>query len=258
MIRAIIVDDEGRGRKTLEKLLERFCSDVDVVASVDSVDAALVEIALHRPDLIFLDIEMPFESGFDLLDMLADERPEVIFTTAYDQYALRAAKSSALDYLLKPIASDELIVAVEKARKRLRTGARQENTQQPSPAPEPRLSPRDPKEAAQDRQRVAIPTDDGLILVRIDDIIRCTAEGCYTRLYMLDSGEILVSRTLKDFEDLLPETCFVRVHHSHLINLQHAKKYIRSDGGKLVMCDNTTVLVSRRKKDELMRRLMQM
>lgn len=247
MIRAMIVDDEGRGRKTLEKLLERLCPDVEVVASVESVDDALSAIRSLHPDLLFLDVEMPFESGFDLLDLLPDARPEVIFTTAHDQYALRAAKSSALDYLLKPIAGDELIAAVAKARKRLQTTL---------PADREAAQRSSSKEV--DRSRIAIPTDDGLILARIDDVIRCMAEGCYTRLHMLDGGEILVSRTLKEFEELLPAISFVRIHHSHLINLQHVKKFLRSDGGKVIMCDNSTVLVSRRKKDELMQRLLQM
>jgi two-component system LytT family response regulator len=247
MIRALIVDDEGRGRKTLERLLERFCPDVEIIGSVESVDAALVAIETERPDLLFLDIEMPFESGFDLLDLLSEARPEVVFTTAHDQYALRAAKASALDYLLKPIASDELVAAVAKARKRLRPGG---------PAdPDAAVLKRNLADAGADINRLAIPTDEGLTFVRVDDIIRCTAESCYTRLHMLDGTEILVSRTLKEFEKMLPEILFVRVHHSHLINLQHAKKYLRSDGGTIVMCDNSSVLVSRRKKDELMRRL---
>lgn len=250
MIRAIIVDDESRGRRTLEKMLARFCADVEIVASVQSVDAALSAIRSHQPDLLFLDIEMPYESGFDLLELLSDARPEVIFTTAYGQYALRAAKSSALDYLLKPIAGDELMAAVAKARKRLQNG--RESGQETSS-----MKQAIPGRDTTDR-RIAIPTDDGLILVRSDDIIRCTAEGCYARLHMLDGCEMLVCRTLKEFEEMLPATFFVRVHHSHLINLQHAKKYLRSDGGKVIMCDNATVLVSRRKKDELMRRLLQM
>jgi two-component system LytT family response regulator len=262
-MRAIIVDDESRGRRTLEKLLIRFAPDVEIVASAESVDTALLAIKEHHPQLLFLDIEMPFESGFDLLELLPDPRPEVIFTTAYDQYALRAVKSGALDYLLKPISGDELAAAIAKARRRIGNAPRADDDRTDhhhdgDDTPEERSSGQPFRKASPERRRVVIPSDDGLIVVRADDIIRCTADGCYTRLHLLDGGEILVSRTLKEFEDLLPETFFVRIHHSHLINLQHMKKYLRSDGGKVLMCDNTIVLVSRRKKDELMRRLLRM
>lgn len=250
MLRAIIVDDEERGRQTLERLLERFCSDVNVIDSVDSVDAALSAIEHHRPELLFLDIEMPFENGFDLLDLLPESRPEVIFTTAYDQYALRAAKSSVIDYLLKPIGGEELVAAVAKARRRVRNAFRDsEEIDIPSstlPA------------GTGERRRLAIPTDEGLLLVRIQDIVRCVAERCYTRLHMLDGREILVSGTLKEFEEQLPASCFARVHHSHLINLEHVRKYSRNDGGKIIMCDNAAVLVSRRRKEELVQRLLRM
>ncbi len=247
MIRAIIIDDERIGRETLESLLSDCCPDVAVVAQADSIEAGRAAITKHDPDLVFLDIEMPFGNGFELLEALPGARFEVIFTTAYDQYAIRAIRFSALDYLLKPIDRDELIAAVAKARKRL-SGSRVLNQNL-------EVLLENLRHTASEHNKIALPTDDGLILVQVTQIIRCEADGNYTRFYLAGGEAMLVSKTLKEFETLLAEMNFLRIHHSHLVNVSHVRKYVRGEGGLVVMSDSTSVPVSRRKKDELIRRL---
>lgn len=247
MIRAIIIDDERIGRETLQSLLKQYCPNVSVVAQADSVDGGRRAIATHDPDLVFLDIEMPFGNGFELLDGIADARFEVIFTTAYDQYAIRAIRTAALDYLLKPIDRDELVSAVEKAEKKT-GGARSLNLNL-------EVLLENLKHATSEHSKIALPTDDGLTLVGVNDIIRCEADGNYTRFFLQNREQLIVSKTLKDFETLLGEMNFLRVHHSHLVNIDHVKKYVRGEGGVVIMSDTAAVPVSRRKKEELIRRL---
>ncbi len=247
MIRAMIVDDEPGGREILLDLLGRYCPSVEVVDSAHSAPAALDKIRLHRPDLLFLDIEMPFGSGFDLLDSLDDHPVEVIFTTAYDHYAIRAIRYSALDYLLKPIDRDDLVEAVRRTERRIaaqnRAGGSLKQIVQ---------SVRD---AGNDDTRLALVANDSVTMVPIADIIRCQAEANYTRFHLRNGTTILMARTLKDYEIALHERGFVRVHNSHLINLDHIRKYIRGEEGKVVMSDGSTVAVSRRRKEEFRRRL---
>lgn len=247
MINAVIIDDERIGRETLIRLLEQYCPNITVVATADSVANAKVVIAKHRPHLVFLDIEMPFSSGFELLKETHAEKFEVIFTTAYDQYAIRAIRSSALDYLLKPIDRDELIAAVAKAEQKL---SGQNHLSQSLEVLLENL-----KHATTEHSKIALPTDDGLILVHVQNIIRCEADGNYTRFFMQGREELLVCKTLKEFDAILTEMNFLRVHHSHLVNIGHVKKYVRGEGGQVIMSDTATVPVSRRKKDELIRKL---
>lgn len=247
MIRAIIVDNERRGRETLATLLKRHCPAVDVLASVNSVGNAVTAMQEHHPDLIFLDVEMPFENGFDLLKKTGDLSYEVIFTTAYDRYAIPAIKSDALDYLLKPIDRDELMGAVEKARVKLVEKSR--------PDHEFEVLLENLRKANAAHHRIALPTSDGLTCVQITDVIRCEAVDNYTRFYLLSGEVLLITRTLKEFDRTLSDMGFLRVHNSHLINLHHTRKYIRGDGGHVIMCDNSTVIISRRKRDELIQRL---
>ncbi|MDB5035842.1 MAG: hypothetical protein JWQ98_3083 [Chlorobi bacterium] len=239
MIRSVIVDDERRSRETLSTLLEQYCPAIEVITFADSVESGERVIRSERPDLLFLDVEMPYGSGFDLLRSLQGLRFEVIFTTAHSQYAIKAIKSSALDYLMKPIDRDDLVNAVERARKKLSAPT----------GPEPETAP------GIERNRIALPSFDGLILVDISTIIRCEAHGNYTTFHFEHRDQILVARTLKEFDIMLGDLNFFRVHHGHLINLQHIRKYVRGEGGHVIMNDNTMVAVSRRRKVDLMKRL---
>lgn len=254
MIRTIIIDDERKGRETLLQLLKNYCPEVEVVASVNSVRTAVDAMNEYHPDLILLDVEMPSGNGFELLEKTSDLHYEVIFTTAYDQYAIPAIKSDALDYLLKPIDRDELINAVSKAQNRIT--AKRTLIEGAADASPKHRGETHRGEGEHDQKKIILSTSEGLTPVRIQDIVRCRAEANYTRFYMCDRSEILVSRTLKNFEAILSNNGFVRVHYSHLVNMQHVTKYIRGEGGQVIMSDGATVMVSRRRKDELMRELM--
>lgn len=247
MVQAIIIDDERIGRETLESLIGKYCPTVNVIAVADSVRSGWRAIDEHHPDLVFLDIEMPNGSGMELLKNIGEPGFEVIFTTAYQQYAIQAIKLGALDYLLKPIDRDDLIAAVRKVEKKLSA---------PRAADE-RLDTilRGLTNATGEHRKLALPTDEGLIMVHLHDIVRCEADGNYTH-FVLSSGEtLLISRTLKEYDRLLSSMDFIRVHNSHLVNLDHVKRYKRGEGGEVVMSDNREIPVSRRKKNELIRRL---
>ena len=245
-MQAIIVDDELLSRKTLSKMLERYCPEVEVIAFCENGKSALHLLQDQQPDILFLDIEMPEMDGFELIEQLQDINFEIIFTTAYDEFALKAFQVSAMDYLLKPIDSEQLIKAVQKVRERQTqlTSKVQVDLLLTSLQSEKGLFP-----------KLAIPSIEGLEFVDVKDIIRCEANKNYTFIYTTDGNKFLFSKTLKDIEILLPPQIFFRVHQSHLINLNLVKKYIRGSGGEIVMNDGTHVQVSRAKKPLLMERI---
>jgi two-component system LytT family response regulator len=246
MIKAIIVDDEEKSRVTLNRLVSDYCPDIKIAELCDSVDTAQKAVEKHDPDLVFLDIEMPFHNGFVLLERISNPRFEVIFTTAYDHYAIKAIKFSALDYLLKPVDTDELVSAVEKINeKRI-------SPQTHLPDFELLLSNLKLKGKT---AKIAIPTFEGLQMVNADDIVRCTADESYTQISLANGTRLMVSRILKEYEELLSDLNFFRVHNSTLINLTHVVKYIKGDGGYVLMSDGESVEVARRKKNELLSRL---
>jgi two-component system LytT family response regulator len=246
-MRAVIVDDERRSREMLSTLLEKHCPEISVTATAESVETALDCIRTHHPDLLFLDIEMPYGSGFDLLENIRGEQCRVIFTTAYDQYAIKAIKYCALDYLLKPIDHEELMQAVARAQREIGTQERSlETLLQSLTSRQHRIS------------RIALPTADELIFVQVDEIVRCEAAGNYTTFHLHNGRTILVARPLKEYDTLLAELNFFRVHHSHLVNLNYVEKYIKGEGGYVVMSDRSHVMVSRRRKEELIRALSQL
>lgn len=247
MIRSIIVDDEQIGRELLAELLARHCPNVSVLAQADSVARAREAIERHRPDLVFLDIQMPVSNGFQLLEDRPEAAFEVVFTTAFEQYAVRAIKASALDYLLKPINRDELIAAVERAERKLNAV--------PGFGPNLETLLETLRRPNAEPSKLALPTEEGLILVRLADVVRCEAEGSYTWFHLVGGGRRLVSRPLKEFDLLLADMNFMRVHHSHMVNIDHIARYVRGEGGEVVMSDGSTVMVARRKKEELMRLL---
>jgi two-component system LytT family response regulator len=247
MIRSIIVDDELRGRQTLQNLLAESCPNVEVLALCESVAAAREAIALHKPQLVFLDVEMPQENGFALLEEAEHINFDVIFTTAHSHHAIKAIKLSALDYLLKPIDIDELVAAVEKvAAKKPASGAKHIQMLLQNTA-----------EKEKQQEKIALPTTDGYVFVRLSDILRCDAHGSYTMFYFTDGETLLVCKNLKEFEDLLTDLNFFRVHHSHIVNMSHIQRYLRGDGGTVVLKDGSQVEVARRKKEQFLQALMQ-
>ncbi len=246
MIKTIIVDDEEKSRITLNNLVTKHCPELQIVDLCDSVASAEKSIALHSPELIFLDIEMPFENGFTLLEKIKNPPFRVIFTTAYGQYAIKAIKYSALDYLLKPVDVDELKNAVVKCgdNKKL-IGDRSDEFEMLMSA----------LKLKSKSAKIAVPTFEGLQMINANEIVKCIADESYTHITLTNGTKLVVSRILKEFEDLLCDLNFLRVHNSSLINLTHVKKYIKGDGGYVIMSDDETVEVSRRKKNELLSRL---
>jgi two-component system LytT family response regulator len=246
MINAVIIEDEKKSMEVLHALVSANCPDVNIVGSADSVSSGVDLIKKATPKLIFLDIEMADGSGFDLLERVGSNNYDVIFTTASDAHALKAIKFSAIDYLLKPIDGDELKAAVDKLKDRKPSDASLENL---------RFLLQNFKQPSQQYSKITLPTGNAYEIVNVKDIIRCEADGSYTTFFLESKKKLLVSASLKHYEDLLPEEDFIRVHHHHLINMSHVVRYLKTDGGYAVMSDGTQIEISRRKKEAFLARL---
>jgi len=220
-----------------------FCPDVEVVATAQKPEDAILFIRQHKPDVIFLDIEMPRMNGFRMLDELGELDFEIIFTTAYNHYAVDAIRISAFDYLMKPVAIKELQNALERLAK-----YRQTHTRDKLDVLRQSLSPNKSQE-----EKIAIPTNEGLEFIPIKNILHIESSSNYSRIFLTDGKNILVTKLLKDFEDILEPYNFFRVHNSHLINLAYIKKYIRGEGGQVEMQNGDVIDVARRKKEEFIR-----
>ncbi|MCE3280068.1 MAG: response regulator transcription factor [Bacteroidetes bacterium] len=244
--KAIIVDDELGARESLSKMLEKYCKNIEVVAKADNMMNAFIEITNHKPDLVFLDIEMPNGNAFDLLERFKEINFNIIFVTAYDHYAIKAIKFSAIDYILKPVDPEELVNAVSRFE------SQHENKQSLDKKFKTLLSNVKPENKL---KKVGIPDGDGLIFINLADIIRCDSDGNYTYFILTSGKKIIVSRTLGEYEQMFMDDNFFRVHRSHLINLEHVKKYIKGEGGYVIMSDNSQVEVSRRNKNEFLEKL---
>lgn len=245
MANAVIIDDEPRNNRILRKMLEDFCPQVKVIGEAENAELGVQVIRELNPELVFLDIEMPYGNAFDLLDRLKPVRFEVIFVTAFNDYSLKAFRYSALDYLLKPVNIEELQGAVKRAVEKVRSKHLQsqievllQNMNKPDPS----------------TQKLALPSREGLVFIVIGDIIRCEANGGYTYFHMQNNERIISAKNIKEYEDLLPEKLFFRVHHSHLINLNCIKKYHRGRGGFVEMSDGAHIEVATRRKDEFLAR----
>ncbi len=243
-ITAVLVDDEEKCLHMLEWELNQYCPNVQIVAKCTSSKDGLLAIQQNNPDVVFLDIEMPYMNGFEMLERLPNPSFEVVFTTAYDQFAVRAFKLSAIDYLLKPIVTEDLKNAVEKIKKKKSLGADQKQL-------EILFSEINRGNKPLKVSRIALPTMEGLIFLQIDQIVYCKSDGSYTKVFLQDDKSLLISRTLKELEDMLSNQLFFRVHNSFLINLNCIRKYVKSDGGYLIMSNGDRAKVSRSKKDEL-------
>ena len=245
MIKAVIVDDEPFCCSSLVILLERYCPEVKVTGIYHSGDDALQAIPEHHPQIVFLDIEMPGMNGFEMLEKLPAIDFEIIFTTSYDQYAIKAIRFSALDYLLKPIDREELQKAVQKVIER-------------SPHPFPQqleILLQKIHQPISSAQKIALPSMEGLQMIDVNSIISCASDSNYTIFFIRNKKKIVVSRTLKEIEEMLEEYPFLRVHNSYLINLNEIDKYVKGEGGYLVMSDGSTIDVSRSKKETLLNKL---
>lgn len=239
-IKAFIVDDEVNSRETLRSMIEKYYPHVKIIGEADGAITAISRIKKTEIDVLFLDISMPDGSGFYVLEQLQPIKFDVIFTTAYDKFAIRAIKTSALDYLLKPIDPDELAVAIGKAveMKNKRSTNYEillEN-----------LNPRNEK------KKIMLNTFEGMHMVYMKDIVRCEADDYYTRYFLNDGKVIMVSKTLKETEETLDDKDFIRTHKSHIVNISYVKTFVRNDGGYLVLKNGEKIPVSRRKKDEVL------
>lgn len=249
MIRALLVDDSSRSLKTLRYLLTQFCPQVEIVGEVTSVEEAFTQYTLLRPNLLFLDIEMPRESGFDLLLKLKDysQNFQVIFVTAFDHFALKAIKFCALDYILKPVDHQELIKAVIRAEELIKPQKADnqhylqflENIQTPN----------------SHLHKIAMPTTNGYKFIPVNQIVRCEADGNYVRICLKNEPSFLATRRLKELEDVLDPEKFVRVHRSHVINLDFVEQFLRSEGGVVFMSDGTQISVARAHRAQLLKSL---
>ena len=239
-MRAVTIDDHPEIRATILSILKRSTNDVQIVGEAGGVIQGLKLIKSKKPDLIFLDVEMPDGTGFDLLSLLDDEKVKVIFITSHDEFAIKAFKFSAIDYVLKPILEDELVEAIEKAKRlhdsKSRIETLIENQQNQT-------------------NRLVLSDQKVTYLVETNEIIRCEADGNYTTFYLTDKRKVVVSKTIKSYEALLGDLGFFRTHQSHLINLKHFDRYDRSEGGIIHMKNKDQVPLAIRKKEALFNQL---
>lgn len=239
---AVIIEDEKQAVIALKQELKETCPEVVIKGDASTVKSGIKLILDEQPEIVFLDVQLKDGTGFDLLHEIGEYNFKVIFTTAYSEYAIQAIKISALDYLLKPIQSNQLSIAIQKV---LKSNLDSMKTQIASLIHNRDASPLGKK--------IALPTSQGISLYAFDSIIRIQSEGNYSAIYLDDDKKIIVAKTLRDFEELLMDHGFVRIHHSHLINLHHLAKYYSKDGGYVVMQNNETIPVSKRKKAELLK-----
>lgn len=245
MIRAVIIDDEINCVESLVFDLQKYCAEVEIAEACTSPKAGLVAIRKHKPDLVFLDVQMPWMNGFEMLEVLGQISFAIIFTTAYDQFAAKAFRLSAVDYLLKPVDINDLKEAVNKAADKIgqRTGtANIDNLLHNINKPEV-------------KQRIAFAGREGYEFVEIGSIIYAQAEGAYTHVFLTGKRKIVISRTLSDIEEMLPATGFHRIHHSSVVNLNHVTHFLKTDGGYVVLDNGEKLIVSKSKKEGLMERL---
>ena len=238
-IRVIIVDDEINGRENLRAVLQTYCPEVEIVGEADSAMSAIELIQELKPSLIFLDIEMPGGDGFKVLEFFKRPSFQVVFVTAYDQYAIKAIRFSALDYILKPIDIMLVKAAIDRHQQ-----AKEEDT---------RLQQfLDNKQLPNASKRIALPLADKIHYVEVQDIISCKGEASYSTIYTTEGKKYLVSKPLIEYEDILADYGFLRTHKSHIVNRSHISTFIKSDGGYLLMSDGSNIPVSRRKKEAVL------
>lgn len=246
IIKTIVIEDESKSRSMLVNMIQKVNSNLQIVGEAISVNDGIEKIKALKPDLVFLDVSMPDGTGFDLLEKVQGQKFELIFATASDQYAIKAIKYSACDYLLKPIDIEELKSAIDKVISKKNESPNMDNLN---------FLIQHLKKSDDNFQKITLPTGNAYEIVAIKDIIRCEADASYTTFYLVDKRKILVSLGLKHYEELLPTNDFIRVHHQHLINMNHVIRYLKEDGGYAIMVDGSKIELSRRKKDHFLEKL---
>lgn len=247
MLTALIVDDESKSRKSLRQKLEEYCTGIEVIGEAINGQEGFSKITETAPDIVFLDIEMPVMNGLQLAEMLNHYTGAIIFTTAYNEYAINAFKYSAFDYLLKPVDIRELQDTLKRLNTKVAQNKKTDSTEKQLLLLQQYLS----GQKAQ-MKKIAVNTQEAVHLIELNDIIRLEASSNYTNLYFADGKHLLASKTLGEFEQMLPDNNFFRVHHSSIINLKHVKRYLKSDGGSIEMSDGAFVDISRRKKEDFL------
>jgi two-component system LytT family response regulator len=245
MIKAIIIDDEQHCIDALKADLQKNCDNVEIAATCLSGKEGIFAIKKYKPRLIFLDVEMPWMNGFEMLEMLDHIDFCIIFTTAYDKFAAKAFRISAIDYLLKPVDANDLKIAVKKAEEKILAAEGAINIQNLL---------HNLRQPAQ-HQKIAFPGRDGYEFAQVNSILYCSAEGAYTRVIFNDKRNLLISKTLGDIEEMLPTEIFIRIHHSTIVNINAVTHYIRTDGGYVVLNTNEKLMVSKARKEMLLQRL---
>src|SRR5690606_38933923 len=246
-MKAIIVDDEHDGIRTLEKMLQLHCPQVKVLGAASNAQEAKKLIPELQPNVVFLDIQMPGKSGLELLKEIPEINFEVIFVTAHNEYMLQALQYSAADYLLKPVDEDRLVEAVHRVEQRMKDERIDERTQT--------LLHNLGKAGLPSEMKLCLPTLKGFIIRKLDEIIYCEAERSYTIFHIVGSKPVIVSKPLIEYESLLNDTSFLRIHKSFLVNLHHVKEYQRGEGGVVIMSNDAEIEISRRKKDQFLLRI---
>jgi len=246
MITALLIDDDKHLRKGMKSLLERYASEIMIIGEAESVKTGIVALEKYKPQVVFLDIHLSDGTGFDILEEFAKANGKmtshIVFITAHEQYALKAFKFSALDFLLKPVDPEELQKTITKIKQTLEKNNSFEHID---------LLLENIRKKVDHFKRIALSTSEGIHLFEISDIIRCESQDNYTKFYITNHKPLLISKTLKEYEELLGEHGFERIHQSHLINLAFLKSYIKNDGGYVVMADNANLPISQRKKERL-------
>jgi two-component system LytT family response regulator len=244
IIRAVLVEDELISRETLRGYIEKYCTGVEVVGEAGNVEEGKRIINETKPDLVFLDVEMPFGTGFDLLEQLDEITFETVFVTAYSNYAVKALNYSAAYYILKPVDIDELVKAVDKVREERKTKDYAIHT---------KVLVENLGAANNQKKKIVLPILEGFEVVEVQDVIRCQANDNFTDFFMKDGSKKLICRTLKFYDEILSELGFLRVHRSHLINMDYVKGYKKGKGGQVVMSDGSHVDVSPNRKDDFLK-----
>jgi two-component system LytT family response regulator len=245
MLKAIILEDEEDNRDLLTGFLRDYCPEISLLASVDTVRSAWEAISSFHPDVVFMDIQLKGETSFDLLEKLGEIQFEIIFTTAYESYMLKAIKLSAVDYLLKPINVQELILAVEKVKKK-------RNQISFNKSLEVLLS--NFRTNIPDH-KIALSSSDGFVFVKVSNIMYLKSEGAYTYFFLKPNEKILTSKNISEYEDLLADHNFFRIHKSYIVNMAEVTRYVRGEGGQVVMSNNSVFDVSRRRKEDFLKLL---
>lgn len=248
MIKAIIIDDEAHARESLTNVIHQYCQEITVIGSGENVADAIALINRFSPDIVFLDIDLPNGNGFTLFEHITSPNFETIFTTAYEEYAIKAFRVAALDYLTKPIDFRQLIEAVERFRTKQKVELKEQRLE---------LLLENLSNKPTEFNKLVLPDYDGYTLIKVSDIIYCKADGSYTEIYLLNGKTITTSKLLKVVEELLPSQTFYRIHKSYVVNLNLIKRYNKSEGHQVLMENNTLLDVSDRNKKEFIERLVQ-